>query len=444
MFLQRHLCHTIQQNFNFLDKHWGVHDQALEFARKADQSFALLRLYPFVQRFNCTDVTSYHKSVDAAFPVTVATPHLVSPEIWNYLCYTVPFAPLYKPNPNPHINEWHKHNPPPGTAYHPLPRMNHPSLVNRPDTVTVLEQLHARAPYDNDISFNLVRIKYHDQATFEQEEEIYRPVLDFASGQMYELSRKLTENPDQYEKLLSKAAAINPYRYYNLGEFFAGLDREGKAVFYLQKAMELCPDAVAAARQAGWLIKYYQRNGQIEKAQQLADMAGEVYSADGLTAKAEFLEFREKYGEAFEWYVKIEDRYEDSSPLLSFCTRYKNKTGDSRFDKEAQGRLKKIFPHGVEKINKHDLKGPPTDGLLLREGNDLTSHWGLKTGDVLVALYGVRIHNLEQYTCARDTTADSKLALIIWRDRQYIDLQASPPGRSFGADFAHYTGQSLH
>ena len=160
MFLQRHLCHALQENFDFLERKWGVHDEAKTFNRKTDETFAQLRLYPFVQRFNCTDILSYHRSVDAGLAVTVATPHLISPEIWNYLCYTVPFAPLYTPRSNPHINEWHKHNPPPGPAYYPLPRMNHPSLVNRPDTVSRLEQLHALAPYDREISFNLLRIKY--------------------------------------------------------------------------------------------------------------------------------------------------------------------------------------------------------------------------------------------------------------------------------------------
>ena len=62
------------------------------------------RLYPFVRRFNCTDVEAYHKSVDDGFKVTVDTPHLVPAECWNNLCYHVSFAPLYSPNPNPHIN----------------------------------------------------------------------------------------------------------------------------------------------------------------------------------------------------------------------------------------------------------------------------------------------------------------------------------------------------
>ena len=147
-FLQRHLCHAIQQNFYFMNSMWGVPDDAKQFAAKCEQNFDGLRLYPFVSRFNCTDVKAYHKSVDDGFKVTVASPQFVSAECWNYLCYKPWFAPLYRPNPNPHVNEWHSHNPPPETVYDLYPRLNHPSLVNRPDAVVRFEQLHELAPYD--------------------------------------------------------------------------------------------------------------------------------------------------------------------------------------------------------------------------------------------------------------------------------------------------------
>ncbi len=66
-FLQRHLCHAIQQNFYFMNHIWGVPDDAKEYAAKCEKSFDGLRLYPFVRRFNCTDVAAYHKAVDDGF-----------------------------------------------------------------------------------------------------------------------------------------------------------------------------------------------------------------------------------------------------------------------------------------------------------------------------------------------------------------------------------------
>ncbi|HUE35783.1 MAG TPA: hypothetical protein VMO20_00225, partial [Candidatus Acidoferrum sp.] len=64
-FLQRQLCHAIQQSFYFLQYDWGVPDNAKDFASKCDEEFGGLRLYPFVERYDCTDVDSYRKAADA-------------------------------------------------------------------------------------------------------------------------------------------------------------------------------------------------------------------------------------------------------------------------------------------------------------------------------------------------------------------------------------------
>jgi len=62
---------AVQQNFYFMNAQWGVPDDAKEFAAKCEREFGGRRLYPFVRRFNCTDVEAYHKSVDDGFKVTV-------------------------------------------------------------------------------------------------------------------------------------------------------------------------------------------------------------------------------------------------------------------------------------------------------------------------------------------------------------------------------------
>ncbi len=438
MFLQRQLCHAFRQDFNFLERMWGVPDKAREFSAECDQAFSGLRLYPFVRRFNATNAKSYRKSVDDAFPVTVATPQLVSPGIWNYLCYTVSFAPLYQPNPNPHINEWHKHNPPPGTAYFPLPRMNHPSLVKRPDTIAQLEKLHASAPYDADISFNLTRLKYKDHATYEQLLEIDRPVLDYSAHALSQVADVITNQPDQFEKLMAKAAALDPSHYYTLSDFFIERTNETKAADCLEKAIALGPDSVRASNHAGWLIQYYLRQGQKEKARKLADMAGEVYSSRGLAAKAGFFETVGNYGEAFTWFAKIEERYESSDDLIIFCARYKQKTGDPRFDKEALKRLGKLFPVGIEKVTLNNFQKPPIDGAAIWEENDLIREAGLKRGDIIVAVCGIRVHNFEQYTYGRETSKSPQLDLIVWQGKAYHEVQASPPEHRFGGKFGTY------
>ena len=435
MFAQRHLCQALQCDFRFMNKLWGVPDEARKFSKQTEKLFSGLRLYPFVRRFNATEVEDYHRAVDEGFAVTVSTPHLVSPEIWNYLCYEVGFADRYEPNPNPHLSEWHKHNPPPGTAYNPLPRMNHRSLVERPDVVACLERLHELAPYDDNITFNLMRFKYKGFVTYEQVEPLYHPVLDYDSYRIAQLAETVRSKPAEFEKLMLKAAEIDPYRYYTLAKFVIAQNAEAKGAAYLEKAMKLHPDSVAAANQSGWLIEYYQRNGMTAKAMTLADQAAETYSSRGLEAKAELLESLGRYDEALDYYRKIEERYETSAELMAFVQRYKAKTGSTRYDGEIGASLKKLFPDGVQKVTLTRLHGLPDDGVSINDDNELLRKAGLHNGDIIVALYGIRVHDFKQYDYARNSTTNAEMALIIYRNTQYLEVTASPPNHRFNATF---------
>jgi hypothetical protein len=440
-FLQRHLCHAIQQNFYFMNYAWGVPDEAKEFAARCEQDFDGLRLYPFVRRFNCTDVEAYHKSVDDGFKVTVATPQLVPAECWNYLCYKVNFAPQYDPNPNPHVNEWHSHNPPPGTVYDLHPRLNHPSLISRPDAVARFEQLHEMAPYDCRIIHFLLERKYKNQPSYEQAAGLFQAVLPYSINAMRTVANTVYNQPEQYQKLMLEAAVLDPVCYYDLGDYEIGRQEEDLGAKYVDQACAADPDSVRVSDHAYWRVQYYLKKGQIEKARQIADEGGEVYSWVGLEAKASFLEGTTNYDGAFEWYAKLEERYNDSKPLIAFCERYKNLTGDTRFEPELKKRLNKLFPGGIEKVSLADFHGAPTDGVLIQEQSGLLTAAGLRAGDVIVALNGTSTHTFAQYIYVRDLLTGPELDLIVWQGSSYHEIRASPPNHLFGAKFGDFRPQ---
>jgi hypothetical protein len=437
-FLQRHLCHAIQQNFNFMQYMWGVHDDAKEFAARCAREFGGLRLDPFVRRFNCTDVESYHKSVDDGFKVTVTTPHLVSASCWDWLCHQVRFAPKYRPDFDPHINEWFNHNPPPGTVYDLSPRLYHPSLVDHSDVIAFFEKLRELAPYDCRISNFILTRKYNDHPTYNQAMALYGVVLPYSVFALRTVADTVYDQPERYEKLMLQAAELNPACYYNLGDHAWNHTNEDKAAQYIDKACDTDLDSVRVANHAEWRVRYYLKKGQTDKAREIADFAGEVYSFRGLTAKAVFMETTTNYAGAFEWFAKIEERYEDSSPLIAFCQRYKALTGDTRFDAEIQKRVKKLFPKGMEKASLGDFHAAPTDGVSIRQQNDLLLSAGLKQGDVIVAFNGVRMHTFLQYCYVRDSLNTPELDLIVWQGTAYHEIKSSPPNRRFGVEFGDY------
>ena len=438
LFLQRHLCHAIQQDFYMLQYLWGVPDDAKQFSAKCDEAFEGLRLYPFVQRFDCTDVESYHKSVDDGFKVTVATPQLAPAECWNWLCYQVDFAPPYAPNPNPHVNEWHHHNPPPGTVYDLYPRLNHPSLIGRPDTVAVFEKLHALAPYDIRVADFIMKRKYNNKPTYDQVMDLYSNELPYSAVAVEWVAWAVQDQPDQYEKFMLQAGSLDPVNYYTLGDYALNRREEDKAAEYYEKGAGSDPDSVRVASYAVWRVRYYLKKGQTEKAREVADFGGEVYSSRGLEAKGIFYELTGDYDSAFDWFQKIDERYNEPGPLIGFCMRYKQKTDDNRFDAELQKRVRTLFPKGIEYVSLSDFHGPPSDGVLIKEQSRLVKEAGLKSGDVIVAVYGVRVHNFNQYSYGREWSSAPELNLIVWQDNAYREFAPSPPDHRFQADFGDY------
>ncbi len=437
-FLQRHLCHAIQQDFYFMNSQWGVREEAKDFAIKCNETFNDLRLYPFVRRFNCTDVDDYHKAVDDGFKVTVATPQFVPARCWNYLCYRVRFAPPYNPNPNPHVNEWHNHNPPPGTVYDIYPRLDHPSLTGRSDATERFEQLHEMAPYDCRLIYYLVEHKYDNHPTYEQATNLFASVLPYGINAMRSVAETVQQQPELYEKLMIQAGSLNPICFYDLGDYELNRQQEDLAAKYIDQACAADPDSVRVSNHAYWRVQYYLKKGQTEKARQIADQGGEVYSSIGLEAKASFLEQTGRYNEAFSWYEKIEERYGHSGPLLCFCDRYKKATGSTRFDREVNNRLKKVFPTGMEKVSLANFQGAPKDGVVIKGQNDLVTAAGLRAGDVIVALNGTRTHTFAQYMYVRDVLSEAELPLIVWQGNAYREITANPPKHMFGVEFGDY------
>jgi tetratricopeptide (TPR) repeat protein len=442
MLLQRHLCHSIQQTYYFMNQKLGWRDEAKEFSAQCDQKFSGLRLYPFVRRLTAADEASYRQSVDDGFAVTVATPHLVSPDVWNYLCWKPSFAELYSPNPNPHVNEWHKHNPPPGTVYNIHPRLHHPSLVNREDIVAILEQLHAAAPHNQTIARNYTDYKYPKvKATYDQLVEIYGPVLDYNPYPMLLCANAIKDQPEKYEALMLKVCALNPARYTELADYFYYRTNLAKAIYYAEQRFELDPDKVGVSHRVGWMISYYLENGNQKRAKELADFGGEVYSSGGLLAKAGYYEQLEQYQSAFEWYIKNEDRYGHWRSLVNFCLRYRTKTDDNRFHSEVEKRVSKIFPKGFRKVTLDDYSAPPKFAVSINEDSDLLREVGLKKGDVIVAVDGIAVNGILQYSYIRDANDSPQLDLIVWDGNQFREVNASPPNRRFKANFDDYRAE---
>ena len=225
---------------------------------------------------------------------------------------------------------------------------------------------------------------------------------------------------------MNHVAELDPSYYYNLGDYKWKRGKTNEAVKVYEKAVEKDPDALNAANYAEFLISYYLATGDKEKARGTADSAGEVYSYRGLAAKAGYFEKTGDLPHALEWFDKIEERYGKSTESLSFCSRHAIATGDSALDKQVATRLNKWF-ESQKQVKVADFQTAPTNGLvLLRElESHSTNNTGLEKGDVLMAVRGIRVYNLEQLAIARDLDPTPEVKVIIWRNGSYRECNVT-------------------
>ena len=283
--------------------------------------------------------------------------------------------------------------------------------------------------------------EYTNRPTYDQALNLYQALLPYSVFALQTVANTVYYQPEQYEKFMRQAAELNPAYNYDLGNYALLQNQEDKAAQYTDKACDNDPDSIRVASHAQWRICYYLKKGQTEKAREIADFAGEVYSAAGLKAKAAFLEDTTNYVGAFEWYAKNEERYGDSAPLMAFCSRYKAQTGGTQFDSEFQKRLKPMFPNGMERVSLKDFHAQPTDGVAINGENNLVRAAGLKRGNVIVAIGGIRARTFAQYSYIRELQPCPELDLIVWQGGTYHELKASPPNGRFGVSFGDYQPQ---
>jgi len=435
--LQHQLCLAVTTDFHALRDRLGLPDAATEFAQNSEQRFGHLRFYDFVRRLDCTNAATYRASTDAGWAFTVKDPQL-TPIAWmDYLCGSVSFAPPYRPIPNPHCNEWTSHNPLPGTAYDVDARLDFPSFTGDHRDITKVLKVHELAPYDLGVCKYIGRW-YTTNWTYEVANSTFGRLLPYSAVAAECIADSRSDKPEQYEKLMELGAKWDPSLYYDLAEYEWKLGQTNEAMKTYEEEEQLDPDAVLLASLAERRVRYYLSTGQKQKAKETADFAGEVYSQRGLTAKAVYFEETGNLAQAFDWYSKIEERYQTADELLHFCCRHTAASGDTELDKRISDRLQ-VWYNQQQKVSRSQLSKPPTDGVAISNAGPILEALAIKSGDVIVAVRGIRVHNMTQCFLARDMDRAPELKIIYWQGSGYREATLTLNSEHrLGADLINY------
>lgn len=419
-FLQRQLMHVAVSDWLFLHDRLGDPVGAQAYAHKLDQMLSKLRLYPLLLRRTAWDEAGYHQALDQAGKLIRSQPEMVPSYAWNWLFYEPDDFPLYRPGSFSVVNEWHSHNPLPGTAYDLQPRMNHPSFFGRGDFIDKLSSLNEKSPHDPVVYCHLLEeLEKKGLSDQDRTRKILQATRDYNADAAFRTAQLSGPEAEQW---MRRAIALNPrYLSMALGDGpVPGEEAEYEKDFIYW--LEAGPDPVEMANLARPMIQIYEHSGRTARASELAKRAASTGSSLGLCAQADLLEGRGKIDQALEVYAQMAERYNTPGPLIGALQRATAK--NPRY----QGRLEEALadlPGGLQPYK--PLSGAPSRGVLVTSDVE-----DLKKNDIIVAVRGYAVHSQQQYVAIRDTQMYAEFKIWLYRDGAYLEQGPYPPHHRFG------------
>jgi tetratricopeptide (TPR) repeat protein len=410
-----------------------------DFVRRYEDAFGRLRLYPIVLRWMAREPTDYQRAVQLAQPLAERSPELLTQEAWTLLLEKPSY--VNRPAPFPLDVSWFTPAVPIGTAFDLAPRVLRPGPVNpRVPSREQLTQWALDMPYDHWTQWGKEFLSIEGRPTI----AVVRTALSPLFGYDREAITKMLDYmrpPDAERLTMTKALCdLVAGECHRLGELLLIMNREAEAAAAYGRWDRETRDRVAVAAGVTWLVRYEQRTGNASHAEAIARKAGEAYSHRGLRELAEWFDRSGRYAEAESTYRRIVERYEDTEALGTFLMRQAKRTSNPDLQVEASDLLRSVFPSGLEPLVKRNLPPVASDGVGFATFGPRPLGLGLQSTDIIVGVDGWRVHDASQYAAVTRFQHDDLMALTIWRDGRYQDLQVRVPERVFGTRFKDHRG----
>jgi tetratricopeptide (TPR) repeat protein len=422
-YFQRHIMHRMENEYQFYKKRWGVETYAQQFYQYLRKHFSNLNLFPVFMRVAAYDPAETSAALQQIHVVIKKNPELLTPQ-----CF-LSFKPM-KGETWPKDTaltdlqwHWYSHDLLPGTICQMAARseffLYHSKRLER------YEKAIEIAPYHFKNIDLYCTFKDGVKITEEQIEKAYAPVCDYNMGALKTLAEKYRYKPakeDRFIKLYRQICALDPDRYFKLGDFLAGRGRKEEAAQAYQHGVDNAIDQVNVANESEWLVFYYYENGEEDKAFKVAGKAAQVGSYVGFRTMAKLLEEMKDLDGAETYYRKIYKRYDDPGILLRFLHKHeKTPSFKAKINKLTQ----QIFPEGLQVISLEDATGPPEEGLVFVKTEKWMSKHALKIGDIVIAANGYIVKNKQQYLAAGAYGQGGLFGkMIVWQGTQYREIMS--------------------
>jgi tetratricopeptide (TPR) repeat protein len=292
---------------------------------------------------------------------------------------------------------------------------------------------------DNKARYDLVLCEYGLQSMLAPPPfslEVFRKscgdVLDYNTAELYvivqvEESMKSTDLRDR-----EKLCELETDECLDLGERLAARRLDDQAAAAYQKAVDHVQDEVRLANSLDFLVDYEFDHGRRDKAESLARRAGRAGSDLGLETLGRFFERVGNYDEAIATYREILERYNKPAVLDSFYIRYSKRHDPARYRTETQQAMARLFPDGLKTVALVDFKVsnpntplPPQEAGAIPPAFPEIEQFGVRNGDMVMALDGYRVHDWFQARCVRSFTDAPTMTVIVRRQGALQEIKGN-------------------
>jgi len=412
---ERHILSTINSRDTHLTSTLGVKEEAQQFRDEVSKTFSGLRLYPLVAILLAPTREEARPGMAGSLQLIQAHPELVTHWKWKTVLAKETWAGL--PERVPPLDSWFAPAFPAGTVFdaNTRPWRQGPALQF---TAATIAPYRTAAPYSRPLCFVSLGGTDYDKVPVGDLRREFARIADYNLDAAKRIADAQKDDPAAYMAAMQKVTDLGPEHLADVAVYsvvHGDLDAARRAY---ERWFAVGRDEVAIANSSGWMVRDYFERHETAKATALAERAARVYSYRGLAVRADLYDWMGDARSAERYYRMANDRYAFPADLAGFYMRH------GRKGIEVDQVMWKVFPGGPVRIALPTLTTAPRDGVSVEKSGLLGERNGIRVGDIIVGIDGIRVQNMWQYYAARMASAEPTVRFVVWRDLRYIEVPA--------------------
>jgi hypothetical protein len=425
---ERHLINAINNRDTHLTNVLSLNEEGRAFREQVGKTFSGLRLYPFLAIHLAPTKDEARPGMAGSLRLIQTHPELVSHWMWKSVLAKETWSGL--PVKIPPLDSWFVPAFPLGTVFDPSSRpwRQGPALQFTP---ALIEPYRDAAPFSPSLCFVSLGKDYEKASAAVLKKE-FGPIADYNLDAAKRIAAAQKDDPAAYMAAMQKVIELSPEHLADVAEYSVIHGDAEAARRAYERWFAAGRDEVAIANSSGWLVRDYFLRHENAKANALAERAARVYSYGGLMVRARLYDWMGDARSAERYYRMAAERYDYPADLAGFYMRHPRKGLD------VDQVMWKVFPAGVTRIVLPTLTDAPRDGISVETAGSLGEQNGIRSGDIIIAVDGIRVQNVWQYHAAKGASLDPVVRYTVWRDLRYFEVPATLRFSWFGSGVVNY------